>query len=57
MVPTYETKNGIKKVTGTSGVFVQKLREGRRGYTIPLKMEGEFASIEECEPVKQEAAF
>lgn len=58
LTPTYETVNGVRKITGTDGLWVSKMRSGPRGWKLPLVMEGEFSSIyEPTEPViKQQPA-
>lgn len=45
MVPEYEMVSGQRKVVGTKGIFVQKFREGRRGWTIKCSMEGKYARL------------
>lgn len=47
MVPDYEFQAGVKKVVGTKAVWVSKAREGQRGRSIPILMEGKFARISE----------
>lgn len=47
LTPTYKKIGGISKVDGTDGIWINKMREGRRGWKINLKMTGEFATIEE----------
>jgi len=51
--------NGKKRVVGVDSYFVDKSREGGLlGRKVPLKMEGEFATITETkEAVTTEAAF
>lgn len=47
MLPTFENVRGIKKITGTDGIYVQKARAARRGYKISVVMEGEYCTIRE----------
>lgn len=48
MLPEYASISGVKKIVGTNGIYVQKAREGRRGYKIPMTMKGEFCQIYEA---------
>lgn len=47
MMPVIGMVNGIKRITGTDGIYVQKAREGRRGYKIAVQMEGVYARLYE----------
>lgn len=47
MVPKIEDVGGLKKIVGTKGIFLQKVREGRRGYVIPVYLDGKYARIVE----------
>lgn len=49
LTPTFQTVGGVKKVNGTDGLWINKMREGRRGWKIPLYMNGKFAQIYEPE--------
>lgn len=56
--PVYKTISNKKRVVGTDSWVCDKDREGPLlGWKVPLKLEGEYASMRECEPEKQEAAF
>lgn len=50
LTPTYKTVNGVNKVDGTDGIWINKMREGRRGWKLPMIMDGKYASIEEGLP-------
>jgi len=51
MIPKFETVSGHKKVCGTKGIYVDKAREARRGWSMPVETKGQFARIEEGMPV------
>lgn len=56
IIPEVKIINGIKRIIGSKSCFLDKWREGNLlGKCIPIKMEGEFASIyENCEAVREE---
>jgi replicative DNA helicase len=47
MIPTFKMEGGVKMVSGTSGLWVSKAREGARGRKIPIRLLGQFAQIQE----------
>jgi replicative DNA helicase len=51
MIPIIETVNNQRKVAGVSHIFVQKFREGRRGWKFPVRTFGQYATIEESQEV------
>lgn len=53
MLPVYKMISGIKRVTGTDGIFISKGRECERGIKIPITMKGEYARISQSLPQEQ----
>lgn len=58
LTPTWKIINGTKRIVGTDGCFIPKWRCGDLlGRKIPLRMEGKYARLHECQEEQASAAF